>query len=427
MIRLTGMLRFLLLYSLGAITSFGQGERPDPAFATIPFDEWLKGAGESHLRWSLRIVPPHLSVHQRLITAVSVSVDGSEFVKRSKPGQVVLFVEFRDREDRVYRSHSQLEFAELQKPEKLAEVNLDLNAFITPGDYRVAAAIYDLESKEHSLKQMKLHVPELGRDALAGAWKGLPAVEFAEMGEPPERWFLPDITSRMVLPLKTGKPVRVEIVVNESPTETAMGRTGRMTRRNMSSLIPALKVISQMDVENGSMNVTLLDLERRKVSFAQQGSGLPDWKKLKAALAENDPNKIDVHALENHEQNAQFFVSEVRKRLEGSDAAARVLIVLSGPMAFAKGQDLTPIEAVPGCKVFYIRYYPSRPDLQAGFLGQRGRGARPPMVTPPGGAGLDDSLVGTLKPLAPRRFDVTTAMEFRAALGAIMSDISQIK
>ncbi len=134
-------------------------------------------------------------------------------------------------------------------------------------------------------------------------------------------------------------------------------------------------MLSQMDTKNGSINVTLLDLERRKVSFNQEEVGKLDWTRLRAALLDNDPNQIDVHALENHEQNAQFFVSEIRKRLESTEQngdvplgltadAARVLIVLSGPMAFPKGQDLRPIEAAPepGVRVFYIRYFPPMPD-----------------------------------------------------------------
>jgi hypothetical protein len=40
---------------------------------------------------------------------------------------------------------------------------------------------------------------------------------------------------------------------------------------------------------------------------------------------------------------------------------------------------------------------------------------------------LVDSLEGTLKPLAPRVFNVTTPLEFRKALASIMSEISQLK
>jgi hypothetical protein len=274
----------------------------------------------------------------------------------------------------------------------------------------------------------------------------LPEVEFVTIADPPDGWYLPDVSSRLTLPVENERPVRVEVVVNESPTELATGRTGRVMKRNMGNLIPALRVLSEMDLKNGSINVTLLDLERRKVSFSQEQAGKLDWGRLRAALIENDPNRIDVHALENHEQNAQFFVSEVRKRLESTESngdvplglsadPARVLIVLSGPMAFPKGQDLRPIEAPdPGARVFYVRYYPPRPAIFSGLPSQQGgpgrRGAASP---PPGyggpnrGASLEDSLGRTLKPLGPRTFEVTTPTEFRNALAAIMSEVSRMK
>jgi hypothetical protein len=217
-------------------------------------------------------------------------------------------------------------------------------------------------------------------------------------------------------------------------------------RRNMGALIPALKVLSQIEASNGSLNVTMLDLARRKVSFSQDDVRTLDWTTLRAALGETNPNLIDVHALENHEQNAQFFVSEVRKRLEGTETngdvplglstePARVLIVLSGPMAFPKGQDLHPIEATPepGSHVFYIRFYPlftgGRGPGPLVAAGPRGRGVPPPIAPVDRGrsAAMDDSLEGTLKPLAPRVFNVSSPIEFRKALGAILNEISQLK
>jgi hypothetical protein len=185
-------------------------------------------------------------------------------------------------------------------------------------------------------------------------------------------------------------------------------------------------------------------LERRKVSFNQEEVTRLDWTRLRASLMDNDPNSIDVHALENHEQNAQFFVSEVRKRLESTETngdvplglttePARVLIVLSGPMAFPKGQDLRPIEAAPepGSKVYYVRYNPPPP---MGFRpgppqdGLHPRFRLPPDVPPPArGAPMEDSLARTLKPLSPRTFDVMTPIEFRNALATIMSEISRLK
>jgi hypothetical protein len=197
----------------------------------------------------------------------------------------------------------------------------------------------------------------------------------------------------------------------------------------MGNLVPALKVISQLEIDDGSMNVTLLDLERRKVSFTQEEVGTLDWTRLRAALVENDPDRIDVHALENHEQNAQFFVSEIRKRLGDP---ARVLIVLSAPMAFSGGQDLRPIEAEPGRHVFYICYYPPLQvvpgEARQDDIGHHGRVVPSPVPhASVVGTPVEDSLARTLKPLAPRMFNVRSPMEFRNALAAIMNEISQPK
>ena len=49
------------------------------------------------------------------------------------------------------------------------------------------------------------------------------------------------------------------------------------------------------------------------------------------------------------------------------------------------------------------------------------------MPMPPRGVSTEDALARTLKPLAPRVFDVTTPGEFRSALAGIMGEISGMK
>lgn len=438
MIRLTAM-RGLFFLTLVGTAALGQG-LPDRAFQRVPFEQWLKGGDQTRLRWSMRTVPATLSIHQRMVVRFVIEVDGGEFTKRPGGGRLISFLEIRDHDGQTFQMHRRLNAKELGKPGGVAAVNVFISAFVTPGDYPVAAAIYDARTKQHSLKQMTLHVPEPPRDPLPGYWAGLPHVEFLVSQDRPDVWFLPEIVSRAKLAAKVEHPVRIEVIANESPSEANGSRVGLATRRGMGLLVPALKVLSQIEGTNVTLNVTMLDLDRRKVSFAQEDVHTLDWTGLRAMLTEKNPNVIDVHALEKHEQNAQFFVSEVRKRLEGTETngdvplgieaePARVLIVLSGPMTFAKGQDLRPIEATPepGSHVYYIRLYPS-------FSSGRGPVpvAPPPAgVLPPLPSGrsipMEDSLGGTLKPLAPRIFNVTTPMEFRKALGTIMSEISQIK
>jgi hypothetical protein len=429
------MMRIFYLLSMGALA--GQGV-PDPAFDRIPFERWLKGGGEVPMRWSIRSSrPAMLTIHQRMVVRFNIEVAGVEFVKRTGQGRLVAFLEIRDRDNRSYRAHSQIKFKELNNPNDLAAVTVSMGAYMTPGDYHVAAAIYDTETNAHSLKRQALRVPQLPHDPLPDSWSGVAPVEFLDPADRPDVWYLPEIKSRLHLRLNTARPVRVEVLVNESASDAAGSRVGQATRRNFAILIPALKVISQIDVINGSLNVAMLDLERRKVSFMQEQVHTLDWPTLRAALVEVNPNLIDVHALENHEQNAQFFLSEVRKRLErteskGNVEPARVLIVLSGPMTFPKGQDLHPIEATPepGSHVYYIRYNP-QVFTGRGVGASRGTGRGVPLPPSSGPTFRPsvqaDSLEGTLKPLAPRLFDVTTPVDFRKALATIMSEISQLK
>ena len=186
------------------------------------------------------------------------------------------------------------------------------------------------------------------------------------------------------------------------------------------------------------MHVTVLNVERREVKYTGKTTGKVISKRLRAAMTNNDPWRIDAHALRGYKENAQFFVSEVHKRLESAAPAeaAPVMIVLSAPVESAKGEDLRPIEAapVPGSGVFYIRctsLVPWTMPLSELPMPLPSQGSlhipagRNPFIG--GYANNRDSLERTLAPLHPRLFDVTTALEFRSALAAIMSDISQQK
>jgi hypothetical protein len=188
-------------------------------------------------------------------------------------------------------------------------------------------------------------------------------------------------------------------------------------------------VISQVELGDGMLNVSVFDLTRRQVLFTQarlnpQSQPL-DWTRLRPALLEANPNKIDVRDLAHRQENAQFFVEEVRRRI----AVECALIVLSGPMEFASGDDLRPIELAqkPAGRVFYIRYHslpvlvndvPPRPVRP-----NRGRGFPQPRILASEPA---DALEPLLKPLQPRLFDVNSAEQFRKALADLMKEIARM-
>jgi len=384
------MLRVRHGFVVLTIAALGQPlrqESPDRNF----LEEWLTTSGQAAIRWSLHIAPVRLGESQRLQTSIRADIGAGELLGR----RMSFLVEIRDRDNRTYRSRT---FSEKAGSSHLTLIQ---PLCIVPGDYQVTAAVYDAGSKEHNLKQANLRVPGFHQDPLPGVWHDLPAVEFSRCD-----------SARLSLPLQTRKPVRIEIVVNESANRNGLG-----------GVIPRLEVLSNLMIPNGSMGVTMLDLEHRKVAFSQELVKKLDRRSVRAAWRDNKPLEIDAQSLAHYKDDAQFFLSEIGQRLEPQNTGAeRVLIVMSAPQTFPQGEDLTPIRAAPqpGSRVFYIR---CRRVVYAFQFPSMGFSARPRRLRSDPNA---DSLEQTLRPLHPRLFDVTTPTQFRKALGAILSEVSQI-
>ena len=376
-----------------------------------------------------------LSRFQRLRTRLAIQVNGDEVVRRRGRGRLLMAIAVRDSAGKRYTESQRLDLTEprYSPAQSIAEAAWIETVFVLPGDYEITFAVADLTTGEHNLARRKLHVAPLAGDPLPGAWRDLPAVEFVESYDPPDGWFLPEITTRLALPVETRRRVRVDIVMNAAISETSR-RAQRHTEQSKTLLIPALKTLSQMDVRNGMLRLAVMDVARRREIFTQD-SGPLDWRKLKAALAQDDPRTIDASALKERGQDAQFFVHHIAKRIAGDDGALHVLIVLSPPMAFPGETDRSPIEPPEGsdCRVFYIKYEtlttealvigpPASPPSSRQYVGlpadvrQASRIATHVMQ--------EDQLEQTLKPLRPKVFDVWTPLEFRKALGAIVREIS---
>jgi hypothetical protein len=189
-------------------------------------------------------------------------------------------------------------------------------------------------------------------------------------------------------------------------------------------MLGIIKVFSQMELANGSLHITAFDLLRRRVLFEQDASGGLDWPRLHAALAQVNPLSIPVQALEGRRQNAAFLRELLQRRLPPSADASvhagnggngssdghltaaeplRVFIVVSSPVIFERGADLSPVLPPRGgdFRVYYLQYHLSA-------------------------ANLWDDLPRVLRELAPRRFQLQTPDEFRRALARILADLHEL-
>ena len=433
------LLPLLALGLAGSSTALAQGNgAPDPVFSSMPFERWLAEGEPTHFRWSVRVGGAELNSHQRLQTRVEIQVDGNELVSRRGDGELGVMIQFEDGAKRLYQTHGGIDLKEVKDDTGKSNIQYLQDAFVLPGDYRVSVVIFDAKTRDHWAEQKTLHVSPLRNDPLPDAWKDLPAVELLRALEPPDSWYMPYLSSRLRLPVATRHPVRIELLMNASPSGPSRGlNTGTANNRNLANLVPALKVFSQMEAAGGSLHVTLLDIPNRRVIFEQDAVRRLDWTRLRAALTQADPNKIDVRSLEHREQNAPYFLQQVRERLAPASSAAgaadepiRVLIVLAAPMTLDSGEKprLPESEVKQQGPLYYVRYHLPPERMPLGFEAFSRMGRRYPagMQQPAGPPEAFDSLQPLLKPLQPRLYDVYSPEQFRKALSSLLDEIARL-
>jgi hypothetical protein len=425
---------------LSSAILLGAGGSRDPEFDKVPFSDWLSGGPQTPLKWTERVLPVVLSVHQRLLARVQIQLDGGEGAKRRGEGELIFFFQLTDVKGRIYQDHTSYDLQKVEVGLKAQDLICTESAFVVPGDYAVSLAIYDTATKEHAVKKDKLRVLPLKTDPFPEMWKDAPAVEFVEPSEPPDHWYLPKAKGRLNLPLTPRRPMQIDVVANLTPAELTTPSYG-VQDRTFSILFPSLKVVSEINAANAPMDVSLLDLARRRMVFHQNDVHELDWEKMKSSLANASSGSIDVKSLADRQHNAAFFIKEVARRIAPEPSAdgypTHVLIVLSGPMVFDADQDLQGIDLhpSPNARIYYFRLQtppPQRPVLMPENRRRRGFGPYPGRPTMPGqdiempnGLALDQ-LEPMLRPLDPKLFDVTSADQFRKALATVLSDIANL-
>ena len=417
------MLRSFLLLALSAALLAqqpNQHSKSDPAFEKVPFEQWLSEGVQTGFRWTLRVTRAELTFHQRLMARIDVGVDGRDLKNRRDHGEIVFFIQLTDGDGNLYRDHGSVELSKLDKNIEAANLEYSQPAFFLPGDYRLAVAILDTASGEHSARQAQFRVSPPKHDPLSEAWRDLPAVAFIGKEEGPDAWYLPAIRGRLQWAAAAQAPARLNIILNVAPSAPVPG-SRQSQRGELEALLPTLKIISQTGSASVSAHVELLDLARRRAVFQQNEVHDLDWSRLKKSLGEADTASIDIRSLSARHHDAQFFVAQARRLVSASEKPC-VLVVLTKPVAFESGEDLEPIslEGLPACRVIYVRYRAEARAARTFSEEMRGRGLGPRRGGPMGpvrpAREAVDQLAATLKPLRPRVFDVGTPEQMARAI-----------
>ncbi|HTS78030.1 MAG TPA: hypothetical protein VMG40_17585 [Bryobacteraceae bacterium] len=381
-------------------------------------ERWLAGPQRTDIRWSVHARPASLSRFQRLLSRFTVRFQQQEIDRRRNLLLILAIRDYTGKQERI------LQRIDLSKPpysnQKLESPRWVSAAFLLPGTYEVTFAAVDLKTRERSLARRRLNVATLQSDPLQSAWHGLPSIEFITSFVGPDAWFLPEISARLSLPLESRRPINLDIVMNTAVSEIAR-LPHLVANQTLPALVPVLKTLSQIDVRSGALSIAVVDGARRETIFAQDSPHELDWAALKRALRADNPHLIDTSALHGRDQDVQFLLNDLDRRIEPrSDGALRAVIFLSPPMSFPSGIDRAPIQppADPDYRVFYVRVQTVIERFPRVFNSPF---RRPVYV------GMPDQLEGALKPLHPRTFEIWYPNEFRKALASILHELSDAR
>src|SRR6185436_928718 len=143
-----------------------------------------------------------------------------------------------------------------------------------------------------------------------------------------------------------------------SPPEQWTGRT-RVMRAHNDSTLGALAALSQIDLSEGNISITGLDLARREVLFEQRDFRRVKWDSLMEAMKKAQSLDISAQALQGSKNNGAFFREVLNQRLTDVSSEGeplRVVIVVTSAQLFESGADLRPVqvEGDCNCRVYYL-------------------------------------------------------------------------
>ena len=383
---------------------------PESGTVHIPYAEWFREGDRQDISWKVKVAESGLTFFQRQRVNVRVKLSGKRLQHRSVRRDLYLLVKLADTSGRWLEGQGK-SWAVMDDPlPKNTQLEFSQALLVRPGEYTLGLILYDRVTGERSVARRRVRVPPLASDPLPDIEAALPAVEFLEPAEGSDNLFRPELLDRLNLPVATRHRVHVELLANFSASEEYTGQR-RVQFINQAILLPTLNVLSQIKLTNGTLGLTALDLDRRRVLFEQTDLQPLDWPRLKEALVTLRTDVVDTRTLEARRERGAFFREILQQRLPPSRGASpapneepfRVFLIVGSGTLFPRGSDLEPIQAPKECfcRVYYLQYRVSYGNLW-------------------------DDLIRIVRPLEPKRFHVFSPIEMRRALAVILADLGSL-
>jgi hypothetical protein len=370
---------------------------------SIPISDWLNAGDHTGIPWSFTVRDAYLRVDQRLEVLYTGSIDAKELNKSGARHELFLISRVSSSDGEWLIEPSVLRQDIEDQLARHVQVQFGMRMVIQPGDYLLWVVLYDRKTGKYNVVKRHFKVPELRGDPLPDLYRRMPLVEFPESLDDKDAPGF--VNGQLFLPIHNKKPLQVELISMLSPPEQWTGRS-RILRTHNDDTVGALAALSQMDLMDGTISITGLDLVRRQVLFDQRDFKGVRWNSLIEAMKKAQSPDISASALEGSKNNAAFFREFLDKRLTSEPVDGgpfRVIIVVTSSRLFESGSDLRPLQTEGDChcRVYYLRF---RLNVNDVF----------------------DQLEKLMKPLRPRVFNLLSARDLRKALAEIVDDLGKL-
>ena len=375
----------------------------EPRKIDLPYKQWLREPNHADIPWHIRVLPARLTLGQRQLLRILVTVSARKLQKRSARRDLHFLVKAADAQENWYDDESYGHFVVEKEITSSDEIEFSGDLLVRPGRYLLALMMFDTVLGERNVARRWVTVPEVKHDPLPGIDRRLPPVGFLPM----EMGVLAAEDDRLSLPVHTTRPVQVDIVVNFSPSAVYTGHT-RVYRRNLAAFLQIANVLSQLEPERGCVRLSGIDVLGLRVLFERLDAAHLDWEKIYDAVGAVNPSVVDVDTLQGQKQTAAFFRDFMQKLVAEQDGVCgpadveqtrHVYVIAGSGMQFPQGTRVEPMHPVEcDCRGYYLRG-----EFEY--------------------AAFWDQMERIVKPLPTRRINIQSPQEFRAALASIVADL----
>ena len=378
-------------------------DQPPLDLHSIPISDWLNAGEHTGIPWEFTVRDSYLRIDQRLEVSYVGGIEAKDLNKSGPQHELFLISRVSSPDGEWVSEPAVMQQNIEDQLARHVQVQFAMRAVVQPGDYLLWVVLYDRKTGKYNVAKRHFKVPELRGDPLPDLYLRMPLVEFPEANE--DKNGVGFVNGQLYLPIRNKRSLQVQLISMLSPPEQWTGRS-RIVRAHNDDTVGALAALSQMELTDGSISITGLDLVRRQVLFDQRDFKRVRWNSLMEAMKKAQSPNISATALEGSKNNAAFFREFLDQRLTTESAEGdplRVIILVTSSRLFESGSDLRPLQVAGDChcRIYYLRF---RLNVNDVF----------------------DQLEKLIKPLHPHVFNLLNARDLRKALAEIVDDLGKL-